>query len=273
MTTTYRVIINGIKTGASRELALSQLATLFKTSEVKVAAILADPGFIAKRGIELQMAAKYEAALKSCGCVCTIESESAAELDFDEIPKVSIATNKTVSTSEIASDHSKSTVGAVSTSHSSPEQYRVGLFLGKVFRRWKKSDLLTKIVILAVVTLLVLSLGLEGLNRKINSSPQVASKEVTSKQTNALSSAASTASQQPQVAKVDGALRQRCVGQARQQGYRSGQCAYSFIDACIRTQNRQEMEATLRTDAMLGMGSAISCPNMPATYVQEFNQF
>ena len=68
-------------------------------------------------------------------------------------------------------------------------------------------------------------------------------------------------------------LKGRCISQAKSQGYRSGQCAYSFIDVCIRTQSRSEMEAALRTDAMLGMGSAFSCPNMPSDYVAEFDQF
>lgn len=71
----------------------------------------------------------------------------------------------------------------------------------------------------------------------------------------------------------DVALRQRCVDQAKAQHYRSGQCAYTFIDTCIRTQSRQEMEAMLRTDAMLGMGDARSCPNMPSTFAAEFDKF
>lgn len=69
------------------------------------------------------------------------------------------------------------------------------------------------------------------------------------------------------------ALRGRCISQAKSQGYHSGQCAYTFIDVCIRTQSRSEMEAALRTDAMVGMGTAFSCPNMPTDYVAEFDQF
>lgn len=77
---------------------------------------------------------------------------------------------------------------------------------------------------------------------------------------------------QPPV-QADVALRQRCIEQAKAQHYRSGQCAYTFIDTCIRTQSRQTMEAVLRTDAMLGMGEARSCPNMPSTFAAEFDRF
>lgn len=68
------------------------------------------------------------------------------------------------------------------------------------------------------------------------------------------------------------ALRSRCIAQAKTQGYRDGACAYSFIDACIKTQSRKEMEAVLRTDEMLGVGTGLSCPNMPTDYVAEFNK-
>ncbi len=68
-------------------------------------------------------------------------------------------------------------------------------------------------------------------------------------------------------------LKNRCISQAKSQGYRSGQCAYSFIDTCIRTQSRKKMEEVLRTDSALGMGTAFSCPNMPSTYEAEFDRF
>lgn len=76
-----------------------------------------------------------------------------------------------------------------------------------------------------------------------------------------------------QTAQVDPALQQRCIQQAKTQGYRSGQCAFTFIDTCIKTQSRKEMEAVLRVDAMLGMGDALSCPNMASTFVGEFDKF
>ena len=78
---------------------------------------------------------------------------------------------------------------------------------------------------------------------------------------------------QPQVTQVDPAVQQRCIQQAKSQGYRSGQCAFTFIDTCIKTQSRKEMEAALRVDAMTGMGQALTCPNMPSTFSAEFDKF
>lgn len=69
------------------------------------------------------------------------------------------------------------------------------------------------------------------------------------------------------------ALQARCISQAKAQGYKTGQCAYTFIQTCVRTQSRAEMESVLRADAMLGIGPAQSCPNMPTTYVEEFDRF
>jgi len=68
-------------------------------------------------------------------------------------------------------------------------------------------------------------------------------------------------------------LRERCIGQAKSQGYRNGQCAYSFIKACIETQSRTEMESVLRSDSMLGIGSSLSCPNMSDEYSADFDKF
>lgn len=65
----------------------------------------------------------------------------------------------------------------------------------------------------------------------------------------------------------------RCIEQAKAQGYRSGQCAYTFIDTCIQTQSRSAMESVLRADAALGTGSALTCPNMPSTYAAAFDRF
>jgi hypothetical protein len=69
------------------------------------------------------------------------------------------------------------------------------------------------------------------------------------------------------------AAKSRCVQQAKTQGYRNGQCAFSFIDTCIRTQSREAMEAVLRTDAMLGMNTPGTCPNMPSSYAADFDRF
>jgi hypothetical protein len=78
---------------------------------------------------------------------------------------------------------------------------------------------------------------------------------------------------EPKQATADSADVSNCIQLAQKQGYRSGQCAFTFIDVCVRTQSRSEMEKVLRADAMLGMGTATSCPNMPATYQAQFDKF
>jgi hypothetical protein len=74
-TALYRVLLQGVKPGFSKDDATSQIATLFKTSIDGASSILDKPGFIVKKGIDLQTATKYEAALGRCGCICSVEPE------------------------------------------------------------------------------------------------------------------------------------------------------------------------------------------------------
>ena len=67
-------------------------------------------------------------------------------------------------------------------------------------------------------------------------------------------------------------LLERCISQARANGYRSGQCAYNFINACVTTQSRDEMESWLRADQSSKIGSKY-CPNSPDTYNTAFDKF
>ena len=67
-------------------------------------------------------------------------------------------------------------------------------------------------------------------------------------------------------------LLERCIGQARAQNYRSGQCAYNFIHACVTTQSREEMVSWLRVDQFGKIGSTY-CPNSPDTYTAAFDRF
>lgn len=62
-----------------------------------------------------------------------------------------------------------------------------------------------------------------------------------------------------------------CINLAKSNGYRSGQCAYSFIKACL-TNSRSEVESVLRVDRMVGMVGDGYCPNMPDTYNTAFNK-
>lgn len=64
----------------------------------------------------------------------------------------------------------------------------------------------------------------------------------------------------------------RCVQQALNTGYGDGQCAYSFINACVTTQSRSEMERAFAIDRMVGMNSGGGCVNMPTNYVNAFNK-
>ncbi len=72
---------------------------------------------------------------------------------------------------------------------------------------------------------------------------------------------------QPQTAK--------CISIARGFGYSDGRCAYSFIQACL-TGSRENLESTWRADKALGMVGPSqmggSCPNMPDTYVKEYDR-
>lgn len=77
----------------------------------------------------------------------------------------------------------------------------------------------------------------------------------------------------PQQASDSAGLHTRCIEQAKAEGYRSGQCAYRFIETCISTQSRSEMDAVLRTDKALQIATARSCPNNPSTYATPFDRF
>lgn len=63
----------------------------------------------------------------------------------------------------------------------------------------------------------------------------------------------------------------RCIRSAVGNGYIDGQCAHGYIDSCVRTQSKSEMDKALATDRMVGMVGDRGCPNMPSTYVQQFN--
>lgn len=72
-------------------------------------------------------------------------------------------------------------------------------------------------------------------------------------------------------AEVDAAL-QECVVVAQQFGYRNGQCAHEFIEAC-RTGSSSRVKQEYEVDRMAGMVTASSCPSMPASYRAAFSRF
>ena len=90
MNATYRVVIKGVKDGFTEEQVIVKLAGLFKTSEEQAKKILVSGNFPVKKGIDLQTATKYQAAVEATGASVVIEPEAAivteAELPPKEIP-------------------------------------------------------------------------------------------------------------------------------------------------------------------------------------------
>ena len=86
MSTTYRVVIKGVKNGITEEQVVGKLAPLFKTSEEQIRKILGAKGFTVKKGLDLQVAAKYQAAIEASGAAVVVEPENDEVLEFD-LPK------------------------------------------------------------------------------------------------------------------------------------------------------------------------------------------
>jgi len=74
-----------------------------------------------------------------------------------------------------------------------------------------------------------------------------------------------------QPAEVESAVRE-CISVAQQFGYRNGQCAHEFIEACL-TGSPSRVKQEYEVDRMTGMVAASSCSNMPANYRATFNRF
>ena len=75
MSTTYRVVIAGIKDGFNEEQVTTKLAVLFKTTEEQVKKILSSGGAPVKQGIDLQTASRYQAAIEVTGASVVVEPE------------------------------------------------------------------------------------------------------------------------------------------------------------------------------------------------------
>lgn len=63
----------------------------------------------------------------------------------------------------------------------------------------------------------------------------------------------------------------KCINAALDVGYVDGMCAYSFIDACVTTGSRDEMNQQLAITKMVGRVNERGCSSMPTTYVNQFN--
>jgi hypothetical protein len=75
MSTTFRVVIKGVRDGFTKEQVVGQLALLFKVTEEQILSKLDALPFVAKSGINFQATEKYKATLEQRGCVCSIEME------------------------------------------------------------------------------------------------------------------------------------------------------------------------------------------------------
>lgn len=74
-----------------------------------------------------------------------------------------------------------------------------------------------------------------------------------------------------QPAEVDADI-QQCVSVARQFGYRNGQCAHAFIEACL-TGSRSRVKQEYEVDRATGLVAGWHCPRMPANYLAVFKRF
>jgi uncharacterized protein len=64
----------------------------------------------------------------------------------------------------------------------------------------------------------------------------------------------------------------KCISAALDVGYVDGQCAYSFINACVTTGSRSEMNRMLQlTKVMDGRVNVTGCSAKPTTYVNQFD--
>lgn len=64
----------------------------------------------------------------------------------------------------------------------------------------------------------------------------------------------------------------KCINAALDVGYVDGQCAYSFINACVTTGSRSEMNRMLQlTKVMDGRVNVTGCSAKPTTYVNQFD--
>lgn len=86
---------------------------------------------------------------------------------------------------------------------------------------------------------------------------------------------ASTLSPQRAAAWQSAGLRaalQECIVVAREFGYRNGQCAHAFIEACL-TRSPSRVKQEYEVDRMTGTLGASRCPGMPASYRAAFMRF
>lgn len=76
--TTYRLVITGAQDGHNFEDVIGNFTKLFKLPSDKARSLLSQSHVVIKHGVDLQTAAKYQAALEQAGCNSLVEPEVAA---------------------------------------------------------------------------------------------------------------------------------------------------------------------------------------------------
>ena len=84
----FQVMLNGVLPNVAPAEAKAKLATLFKASPEQVDNILANPGFIVKKGCTPDVAAKYKVAIERAGGACALIPEDVPDESLDiDLPK------------------------------------------------------------------------------------------------------------------------------------------------------------------------------------------
>jgi len=84
MNKTYRVVVKGLMPGQPMDRVAQEMSGLFKLPVEQTKALLLTSGLTVKRGLDVQTAAKYQAALEQRGCACLIEPESSRDASSPE---------------------------------------------------------------------------------------------------------------------------------------------------------------------------------------------
>ena len=78
MSMTYRIVIRGVRDGFALEQVITALTPMFGVTGDALRTQFATPPFIAKKGLDIQTAANYQAALEGHGCDCMVQPEFGA---------------------------------------------------------------------------------------------------------------------------------------------------------------------------------------------------
>ncbi len=84
---TFQVVLNGLHPTVSAPEAKAKLAALFKATPGQVETLLAQHGYVVKKGCSHEVATKYKNAIEGAGAACSVIAEDAAIVPLDvELP-------------------------------------------------------------------------------------------------------------------------------------------------------------------------------------------